>query len=118
MSDEFWLYPPTIRQIMYSPLWSGQPRKITPTARHLTVWENTTVIMFRKVKASLAVANITVHEFTIRRTLNNDSVYGRVTKRKKKNLHKEHAAVRLYRKNNQGNLISGNTCPSSFAQLD
>ena len=47
-------------------------------------------VMSRKLKASLGVVTVNVHEFTIRRTLNINGVHGRVTKKKAISLQKEH----------------------------
>lgn len=77
--EEFGLHQSTVRQIVYK--WktsntivtlprSGQTTKTTPRARHVIFWEATRDprVMSKKLKASCAVATVSVHESTIRRT--------------------------------------------------
>lgn len=82
---EFALHRSTIKQIMYkwrtfytivTLPWSGRPTKITPRARCVIVREVTRDHRetSRKLKASLAVAHVNVHEPIIRGTLS--CVYG------------------------------------------
>ena len=93
ISKEFGLHQSTVRQIVYK--WrkfktivtlprSGRPTKITPRARRVIVGEVTKDprVTSKQLKASLTLANVNVHESTIRRTLNNNGVHGRVARRK------------------------------------
>ncbi|MBN3314585.1 XRCC4 protein, partial [Atractosteus spatula] len=54
---------------------SGRPTKITPRARRIIFREITKNprVMSKDLQASLALANVSVHESTIRQTLNKDS---------------------------------------------
>ncbi|MBN3293577.1 TCB1 transposase, partial [Polypterus senegalus] len=63
---------------------NGRPTKITPRARHVIVGEVTKDprVTSKQLKASLTLANVHVHESTIRRTMNNNGVHGRVARRK------------------------------------
>uniref|UniRef100_A0AAR2LFJ0 Transposase Tc1-like domain-containing protein n=1 Tax=Pygocentrus nattereri TaxID=42514 RepID=A0AAR2LFJ0_PYGNA len=105
ISKEFGLYQSIIRQIVYK--WrkfktivslprSGRPTKNTPRARRVIVGEVTKDprVTSKQLKASLTLANVNVHESTIRRTLNNNGVHGRVARRKPL-LSKKNNAARL-----------------------
>uniref|UniRef100_A0A8C4TBF5 Transposase n=1 Tax=Erpetoichthys calabaricus TaxID=27687 RepID=A0A8C4TBF5_ERPCA len=93
ISKEFGLHQSTVRQTVYK--WRkfktivtlprrGRPTKITPRARCVIVGEVTKDprVTSKQLKASLTLANVHVHESTIRRTLNNNGVHGRVARRK------------------------------------
>lgn len=59
----------------------GRPTKVTPRAQYVIVHEVTRVTSM-KLKPSLVVANISVHESIMRRTLSNNGVHGGVVRRK------------------------------------
>lgn len=84
---EFELHQSSVRQTVYK--WrqfnaitlprSGQSTKISPSVRHVIFWEvsKNTKITSKELKASLALANVSVHETIIRKTLNNNGVLAR-----------------------------------------
>ncbi len=91
ISKEFGLHKSTVRQIVYK--WrkfkttvtfprSGRPTKITPKQNSIIICEVEKVprVTSKQLKAFLTLAN--VHEPSIRKTLSNDGVHGRVVRRK------------------------------------
>ena len=60
--------------------WSGHPMKITPRVRHIIFWEITKKprVTSKHPHATLTLANVSVHESTIRQTLNKNSTYGMI----------------------------------------
>ncbi len=60
---------------------SGPPTKITPKARCVIVCKVAKVTS-KQLKAFLTVADVNVHESTMRRTLDSHGVHGRVARRK------------------------------------
>ncbi len=92
ISKEFRLHKSTVRQIVYKlrkfkttvtfPR-SGRPTKITVIVR-VIVCEVAKVprVTSKQLKAFLTLANVKVHEPTIRRTLSNHGVHGRAARRK------------------------------------
>ncbi len=61
---------------------SVSPTKITPKARRLIVCKVAMEprVTSKQLKAFLTLANVNVHEFIIRRTLNNQGVHDRVSR--------------------------------------
>ncbi|XP_031750312.1 uncharacterized protein LOC116407961 [Xenopus tropicalis] len=94
ISKELELHRSTVRHIVHK--WrqfhtvvsrprSGRPTKITPKARQVILQEivKDPGLTSKELKASLALANVNVHDSTIRRTLTNIRMHGCVAKRKK-----------------------------------
>ena len=63
---------------------SGRPTKITSRATHIIFSEDTKDprVTSKRLKVFLTLANINVHESTIKGTLNNNVMHGKVAKRK------------------------------------
>ena len=104
ISKDVGLHQSTVRQIVYK--WrkfntivtlsrSGCPTKITPRARRtiIQVTKNPRV-MSKDLQASLALANVSVHKSTIRKTLNKNGVDRRMARRNPL-LSKKNIATRL-----------------------
>ncbi|KAF7655032.1 hypothetical protein LDENG_00061560, partial [Lucifuga dentata] len=102
---EFGLHHFTVNQTVYK--WkkfntvvtlhrSGRPSKITPRVRCVIIWKVTknSRETSKELKGSFALSDVHVNESTIRRTLNNSGVYGRVARRKPL-LSKKNIAARL-----------------------
>ena len=105
ISKQFGLHQSTVRQIVYK--WrkfstivtlprSGRPAKITPRARRIIFQEVTKNprVTSKDLQASLALANVSVNESTVRQTLNKHGVHGRIARRKPL-LSKKNIAARL-----------------------
>lgn len=100
MSKEFGLYQFTDKRKTFNTIVtlpsSGQPTNIRPRSRSVIVQEVTRdpMVTSRNLKASLAMANVSVHVSTIRRTLNIKGVHG-CAESTKPLLQKEHCCPSL-----------------------
>ncbi len=87
------LHQSTVRQIVYK--WrkfkttvtlprSGRPTKISPRTNRKIIKEVTKNprVTSKDLQATLALANVSVHDSTIRKRLNKNGVHGRIARRK------------------------------------
>ena len=99
------LHQSTVRQIVYK--WrkfkttvtlprSGRPTKISPRTNRKIIKEVTKNprVTSKDLQATLALANVSVHDSTIRKRLNKNGVHGRIARRKPL-LSKKNIAARL-----------------------